>query len=88
MFIDSAALLFSIVGALLRVDSISDSGTFLLIDVLTVGGVAICCCCGFIEMVAVLFTGIEMAVNLASGIDSGKGIAVLVTGPKLDCSFA
>lgn len=32
LFIDSAALLFSIVGALLFIDSVSDSGTLSFID--------------------------------------------------------
>lgn len=40
LFIDSAALLFSIVGALLFIDSVGDSGTLSFIDSLALRGEA------------------------------------------------
>jgi len=40
LFINSTALLFSIVGALLGIDCVSDCGTLLLVDVLTLRSIA------------------------------------------------
>jgi len=40
LLVDSAALLLGVVGALLLVNSVGDGGALLLIDCLTVGGVA------------------------------------------------